>query len=43
MYKRVLVLVALCVLPASAEVVRIGVFSLFRPTELRVSPVSSAY
>ena len=35
-------LALLLMLPASAEVVQIGVFSLFRPTELRVSPVSSA-
>jgi hypothetical protein len=36
------VLALLFMLPASAEVVRIGVFSLFRPTELIVSPVSGA-
>jgi hypothetical protein len=32
----------LLVLPAPAQVVQIGVFSLFHPVELRVSPVSSA-
>src|ERR1700693_3925929 len=32
----------LLVLPTYAEVVQIGVFSLFHPVELRVSPVSSA-
>lgn len=31
----------LCVLPASAEVVQIGVFDLFHPTELRVSPAAT--
>lgn len=36
------VLALLLTLPAPAEVVRIGVFSLFRPVELRVAPVSSA-
>ena len=30
------------ILPAAAQVVQIGVFSLFRPVELRVSPVSSS-
>lgn len=30
-----------CLAPASAEVVQIGVFSLFRPVELRVTPVSA--
>ena len=42
MHSRVLPLLVFSLLPASAEVVQIGVFSLFRPTELRVSPVSSA-
>lgn len=32
----------LCGLTASAEVVRIGVFHLFHPTELRVSPAAGA-
>ncbi len=32
---------AVCCLPASAQVVDIGVFSLFRPVEMRVSPASS--
>jgi hypothetical protein len=36
------VLALLLTLPVSAEVVQIGVFSLFGPTELRVSPVSGA-
>lgn len=36
-----LVLLVLCVAPASAQVVQIGVFSLFRPVELRVAPVST--
>jgi peptidoglycan hydrolase-like amidase len=36
------VAVLLCVLPAAAQVVQIGVFSLFRPVELHVSPASSA-
>src|SRR5712675_595 len=32
---------ALCCLPAVAQSVDIGVFSLFRPVELRVSPAST--
>jgi peptidoglycan hydrolase-like amidase len=36
------VVALLLVLPTYAEVVQIGVFSLFHPVELRVSPVSSA-
>lgn len=35
-------LLFLLVLPAFADPVQIGVFTLFRPVELRVSPVSSA-
>ncbi len=34
-------LLLLCCLPAAAQKVDIGVFSLFRPIELRVSPVSN--
>jgi peptidoglycan hydrolase-like amidase len=36
------VVALLLVLPTYAEIVHIGVFSLFHPTQLRVSPVSSA-
>src|SRR5438105_14308145 len=32
---------ALCCLPAAAQVVDIGVFSLFRPLEMRVTPASN--
>jgi peptidoglycan hydrolase-like amidase len=39
---RAIAFLVLSVLPAAAQVVQIGVFSLFRPVELRVSPVSSA-
>ena len=35
-------LALLLTLPVSAQVVQIGVFNLFRPVELRVSPVSGA-
>jgi peptidoglycan hydrolase-like amidase len=35
-------LAILLTLPVSAQVVQIGVFSLFRPVELRVSPVSGS-
>jgi len=38
----ILALLVFGVLPASAQVMHIGVFSLFRAVELRVSPVSSA-
>jgi hypothetical protein len=37
----VLALLLICGLPVSAEVVQIGVFSLFRPVEFRVMPVST--
>jgi len=39
---RAIAFLVFSVLPAAAQVVQIGVFSLFRPVELRVSPVSSA-
>src|SRR5271170_1015936 len=39
--RRIVALLVLCV-PAFSQVVQIGVFSLFHPTELRVSPVSKA-
>jgi peptidoglycan hydrolase-like amidase len=35
-------LLILAVLPASAEIVQIGVFNLFHPSDLHVSPVSGA-
>src|ERR1035438_10152713 len=40
--RKALALLVFSLLPASADVVQIGVFSLFRPVELRVSPDTSA-
>jgi peptidoglycan hydrolase-like amidase len=40
--RKSLALLAFSLLSASAETVQIGVFSLFRPTELRLSPVSGS-
>ncbi len=37
----IIAFILFCLLPASAEVVQIGVFSLFHPVELRVMPVST--